>query len=439
MVLGVLYHALLFGGGMMAMGFGGSPTAASRIMDWLHSFRMPAFFLISGFFSHMMLIKYGFGRYLLRRYWRIALPLVIVLFVLGGIRGWRGSAGFPGTEPGPWGNVAGGGSGSFQFGPRPGGTTNGWSPGQRQAGASFDFSGFMGQSSPIAQKLFGGFSRNLGLQHLWFLCYLLVFATVAPVVTQAITLLARGPRGDALNRAADRMLRCGFAPLALALTSIIGLVLSGTSAGNPPGGMRTIMGSFPDVFFRYDPDWPYFFIYFLGGWWMYQFREGLPAVGRLWFPVFLIGFGAYVASAALTRPDAFAFMPAPQRISEATLARYALFSVAVAFTVFGFIGCFQRYLNRPTWTGRYLADTAFWIYLVHQDLLNMVVLRWVRPWGMPQLIQAVVAVAITTAIALVTFELVIRPTPLTNLFGPPRRKKAPATIPTRASTEMAPL
>ena len=335
MVLGVLYHALLFGGGMMAMGFGGSPTAASRIMDWLHSFRMPAFFLISGFFSHMMLVKYGFGRYLLRRYWRIAVPLVIVLFVLGGIRAWRGSAGFPGTGPGPWGNVAGGGPGSFQFGPRPGGTTNGWSPGQRQAGAGFDFSGFMGQSSPIAQKLFGGFSRNLGLQHLWFLCYLLVFATVAPVVTQAIGLLARGPRGDALNRAADWMLRCGLAPLALALTSIIGLVLSGTSAGHPPGGMRTIMGSFPDVFFRYDPDWPYFFIYFLGGWWMYHLREGLPAVGRLWFPVFLIGFGAYVASAALTRPDVFAFMPAPQRISEATLARYALFSVAVAFTVFG--------------------------------------------------------------------------------------------------------
>jgi len=70
--------------------------------------------------------------------------------------------------------------------------------------------------------------------------------------------------------------------------------------------------------------------------------------------------------------------------------------------------------------------------------LNMVVLGWVRPWGMPQLIQAVVAVAITAAIALAAFELVIRPTLLTNLFGSPRRKKAPAAIPTRAPAEMAP-
>ena len=80
----------------MMMMMGGSPTFASRLMDWIHSFRMPLFFLISGFFSHMMLIKYGWGRYFLRRYWRIAVPLLVVVFALGGIRAWTGSGTFPG-------------------------------------------------------------------------------------------------------------------------------------------------------------------------------------------------------------------------------------------------------------------------------------------------------------------------------------------------------
>ena len=85
MPLSALYHALLFGGGMAAM-FGGPRTPATWLMDWIDSFRMPLFFLISGFFSLMMLTKYGAGRYLVRRWWRIGLPFLIVLFTLGVLR-----------------------------------------------------------------------------------------------------------------------------------------------------------------------------------------------------------------------------------------------------------------------------------------------------------------------------------------------------------------
>ncbi len=65
----------------------------------------------------------------------------------------------------------------------------------------------------------------------------------------------------------------------------------------------------------------------------------------------------------------------------------------------------------------------------------MVVLPWVRPWGLPLLPQALITVAITTPLALAAFELLIRPTPLTALFGPPPRKLAPKPI--RAATETA--
>jgi hypothetical protein len=53
------------------------------VMEWLHGFRMPLFFLISGFFCHMILGKYAMGRYLAKRWWRIGCPMLIPLIALG--------------------------------------------------------------------------------------------------------------------------------------------------------------------------------------------------------------------------------------------------------------------------------------------------------------------------------------------------------------------
>ena len=101
MLLGVLYHALLFGGGMMG-GFGGGPkSAAIHVMDWIHSFRMPLFFLISGFFCHLMVGRYGTKAYVLKRWWRLGIPFVLTLFVLAGIKTVFPQQGFGGPGPRP--------------------------------------------------------------------------------------------------------------------------------------------------------------------------------------------------------------------------------------------------------------------------------------------------------------------------------------------------
>src|SRR5262249_12003458 len=81
MLLGVYYHAILFaamvGGPPGPPGMGGG---SRWLQEWLHSFRMPLFFLVSGFFCRMMLQKYGVKRYLERRWWRIGVPLFVGLF-----------------------------------------------------------------------------------------------------------------------------------------------------------------------------------------------------------------------------------------------------------------------------------------------------------------------------------------------------------------------
>ncbi len=87
MLLGVVYHTLLFrmffevrpGGPMRMAGVSGDRI----FQDWLHSFRMPLFFLISGFFGRMMLRKYGLRVYFQKRWSRIGIPLVIGMFTFG--------------------------------------------------------------------------------------------------------------------------------------------------------------------------------------------------------------------------------------------------------------------------------------------------------------------------------------------------------------------
>jgi hypothetical protein len=604
MLLGVVYHAILFGGGMMAM-FGGRKGPDIVLMDWIHSFRMALFFLIAGFFSHLMFTKYSVWTYLGKRWWRLFAAMVIYLAALVAINRLTGSGSFgPGGGgfggPGPGGNASapggppgmpgmGQGSGEsarFPGGPgmpgnpggppgapgapggfRPpgpgGGPPGGFGPGmflarplfleadadtngavsreemvafagrwfdemdEKKSGAlnqaSFvaglgemlpappgfgppdgggggfgpamfigpgffgaldgdrdgrlsrsEMSGVFGQwfdrwdaeksgrideaamrtglnsvlggppgrgpgggrpgggfggfggGSPIADRLFGDYARDLGMGPMWFLWFLIVFATVGPLASGILWKLL-GARGAAVG---DFLLRRGLAPLGLALVCIPVLWMAGTVPGRPPDGMSGIASRFPDVMFRYHPDWPYFFTFFMTGWAVYALRDRLPAVGRFWLPTLLIGLAAHWVAEVL-KPDGGPFAPSVDMAWTRRLGTYAAFTVASAFTSFGLMGLFQKFLDRPGKVPRYLADTAFWIYLLHQELLTRVILPWLRPFALPWYVQLVAAVTVTTLIALVTYEILVRRTPLAILFGPGLRKKSPvpATVP----------
>ena len=52
------------------------------VVDSIHLFRMPAFFVVSGFFCYLTLEKYGVSRFLKLRLARIAIPLITTIFTL---------------------------------------------------------------------------------------------------------------------------------------------------------------------------------------------------------------------------------------------------------------------------------------------------------------------------------------------------------------------
>lgn len=84
MALGVVYHssALYSVGQGWRLPEPAGHAAFTALSDFLHSFRMPAFFLISGYFCLLTLQKYGKGRFLRLRWQRIGVPLLATALLL---------------------------------------------------------------------------------------------------------------------------------------------------------------------------------------------------------------------------------------------------------------------------------------------------------------------------------------------------------------------
>jgi hypothetical protein len=274
--------------------------------------------------------------------------------------------------------------------------------------------GFSPPSNALNRRLFGETGRLFSLGHLWFLWYLLVFVTAAPVVS-GLASWATSKVRPATDQLSDGLARFGFAPLFLGLFSLPCLMLTAGFMGWGLPLASGIGGQFPDFFFQYQPDWPFYFAYFMAGWWLCRERASLPAVGRTWLPLIALGIGIYVSA----RWFSARYERQTQRSNydQLRILGQGLFTLAAAYTSWGLLGLFQRHLDRPSRVGRYFSETALWIYLVHQDILGPV-LRGLRPLGLSTLSQGLLATILAIAIAVILYEVLIRPTPLVRIFGP---------------------
>ncbi len=446
MLLGVLYHAIVFGmflGGIEAFLH---PKPGQRwTMEWMHSFRMPLFFLISGFFGAMMLEKYGIRTFFLRRWSRIGVPMMTAILTLVPLTTIAMIATF--SPPKPAGNPAQSvtkdkdGQESTSVKSKTGSTKEQANqPAKdslkgedqvksKESTKDSNVDAFSPPGRPtIASRIIGEIAGLFALSFLWFLWYLLLFITLfaaaAWVQSKAFPSLSFAvfePKGLWI-------IRTGLAPLILGLISTPALVLAPSPFGWSLGTPAAASLPFPDFALHLDAESGFYLLYFLAGWWLYSVKEGLPALARAWIPNLLIGTIVFTIGTELSQTY----------FSQTKIAHYGLirwasyltYCVGAAFTAFGFLGLFERYLNRPTRVGRYLADTAFWVYVVHLSIV-VPLLPVLRPLHLPWWLSGLVNASLSTAIALLLFKWVVRPTFLVRLFGPagyhqPHPKTVPA-------------
>ncbi len=117
MLLGIVLHASLsYTGGAWAVRDGTPSQALGVVVAGIHGFRMPLFFLVSGFFTAMLLERLGMRGMLAHRARRIALPLALGLativplmwisFALAGAIGGRSAEAGPDAARDIWSAAA---------------------------------------------------------------------------------------------------------------------------------------------------------------------------------------------------------------------------------------------------------------------------------------------------------------------------------------------
>ena len=82
---------------------------------------------------------------------------------------------------------------------------------------------------------------------------------------------------------------------------------------------------------------------------------------------------------------------------------------AMWFLVFGFLGVFLRYLDKPSARWRYLLDASYWMYIVHPPVV-MVLPALLADVPLPTMVKFILVVGVATALILLVYHYAVRPT-----------------------------
>ena len=325
----------------------------------IHGFRMPAFFLLSGFFTAMLWRHLGLPALIRHRLLRVALPLALAMVTVGPAMDWVVDRALCSREQG--------------------------------------FS--VHELAPRLEEFY----------HLWFLWMLLWllagFVAVAFVADRVRPQLARGDRG-ALP-AWPRWVMWLLIPLTL--LPQLGMAEGGAY---PMFGPDTHTGLLPPLHLV-----AYYAAFFAFGALAYGRRERDGALladtlGKRW-PVVL----PVTVLAVLPAGLAVTYLP-EVRSWAASQVLQVLYAWGMCL---GLIGLFRVLLTRERPGVRYLADASYWIYLVHLPLVigAQIVLR---DWALPSGIKFLLITVGVTAVLLLSYQAFVRYTPIGTVLNGRRRR-----------------
>jgi peptidoglycan/LPS O-acetylase OafA/YrhL len=270
-----------------------------------------------------------------------------------------------------------------------------------------DFLAYQNSASVAEFFTSGRFVEKFMWFHLWFLFYL--------VIVYALALLAL-PLGRWIGRLTwpDRCFRwlvqSAWQPVLLAApTFLLMLPMLSWQADSPT---------------RELPEWrivSYYAGFFMFGWLLYRHRDLLGQCGRLWawylvaavlfvFPC--LGWLMLHAPLVTKSPDPAFRLP--------TIAVYSLFTWLM---VLALVGMFQRFFSRPSPAIRYVADSAYWLYLAHLPLvlaLQMAVADW-PGWA---IVKLPLLNAVAIALLLASYQWGVRYTWIGALLNGRRHRAA---------------
>ena len=356
-------------------------TLLFLVFEFIHTWRMPTFFLLAGFFAHLVLDRRSTSAFVLDRLKRIALPLVLFGAVMAVIispiwvYGWYGVI-------------------SLEI-----------------------FKDVLKDRQDLD-------SSGELVAHLWFLYYLLLLLYAALI---AFRLLGGFRRAQAIVRPAGRLplgACLGNAvyariPLLLILGAVLLLVLR---AGNeskpiwPPNVMDVLYGA----------------LFFFYGYGLYARRKlidrlrGSGTLAALWAIAAVVFFVHLALTGAIDEAS-------KQGVDEETTEFLWLVGTvfhgasAVLFSI-GLVGLFERLLRAPRPWVRWLADSSYWIYIIHLPVVTFLTfylahldrqgwLKFLTGFSWSAELKFLAACVATGVLGIVTYRYLVRYTPLGTLLN----------------------
>jgi peptidoglycan/LPS O-acetylase OafA/YrhL len=356
MSLGIVLHsAIALRGGLPKYGWevhvGDRSFLLDLLVGFIHSFRIPAFYVMAGFFAYLLYSKVGLAEFIQRRTVRIVWPFFGAFAILGPVMHGVLIYGLPDAHPNYWGKLLG---------------------------------HFSTMNVRIYEKTW----------HLWFLEYLIIYLA-ATVLLLALFRRAMTPgvlRG--IDGAFGWLIRSPLKVIILTVPTVA--ILYGQPNWNIEGDFTIIPGLVAPA---------YFALFYAFGWLLYRQRGDLHVLSRGWSIHVLI---AVVVLTPVIHWLAAQVHEGP-RFDPRLLALLGR-GCTVLHTwllVFGVMGFFLRHCDKPSRTARYLADAAYWLYLVHLPLVIMGRLL-LEPTGVPDLLSFVIVAVCATPLLLLTYHWFVR-------------------------------
>lgn len=241
----------------------------------------------------------------------------------------------------------------------------------------------------------------LPTMHLWFLLLLVEIALVVVAVRAVLVRVLGTDRAERLSGRISDLLASRAGLLVVAVPYALGLIVQGDGMASitepytlvPVAGASIAYGGA-----------------FLAGWFLRSRPDALARVERR--GVLHLGIALVLTPVALLLPPT---LPVPVVAIPAALAGWAW--------VLGLLGLCARLVRREIPWVRYLADSSYWVYLLHFPLLLLVAVP-LADLGLPVPVKLALSLGVVMAALLLSYDLMVRPTWLGKWLNGHRRPSA---------------
>jgi glucan biosynthesis protein C len=361
-----------------------SSTVLGVVFFVSHMFRMSLFFLIAGFFGRMLIERRGTAGFVRNRARRILLPLVAGIPLIMVMFAVLGGAGFL--------------LGGMRL-------EDLWQLQAKQLDAPAE-------------------SGTFPWMHLWFLYYLLIFYTGA-IGVRALSRIV--DRDGKLTSALDAVVR--FCLSGVRGAAVLGLPMAAyfyALDGWPSWtGLLTPFLLLPQTHAVLGYGLPFTF-----GWLAHRQVSHLLAVEKRWR-----SFGALAVTLTVVCLALGGLTPRfePYLDDRRLLWYTSAYLVGVWCWIFGLIGFAVKYLSAASPVRRYIADSSYWMYLMHLPVLAFFAAWWnPLPWHWT--IKYPLQIAATLGVLLLTYRYLVRSTAIGATLNGRRYGAAVAVQPPPAVT-----